>query len=159
MNLHFNGPLSVFFQDTTLRNIAWKLSGIGQPTGIIVPDDPVPPSYGISGAPKATLDTVEFGDGYMQVTESGVNAVKRVFNVQWIHVRTEVGTALRRFFEGEGENSIYYRRPSEWFFWRPPKPFATDLPIKIITLELPKIEIVSWNDVNITAVFTETFAP
>lgn len=160
MNLHFNGSLSVFFRDDTLRNISWKLDTNGQPVGTVVRDDPLPPSYSLPVEPRISLDRVSFGDGYEQVTESGINPVKLVFKVRWSHLRVQQATALFRFFNGEGISSIYYRRPSEWFYWKPPPPFsmATSLPRRFICVEFP-VTLNQWNDSEIQATFEESFQP
>lgn len=161
MNLYFNTSQSIFFRDPSLQGEAWRINESGLRVGLIVPDDPMPVSYNSALKPKSLVDRVTLGDGYEQITESGVRSQKRLFEVQWNAISDARAKALQRFFLGEGSNSIYYRRPSEWFWWLPPTPLRTtsSIPIRVICVENWACNAITWNSNNFSATFEESFAP
>lgn len=161
MNLYFNGTSSVFFQDSSLKDDAWRSLNTGERVGLVVRDDPFPPAYNSSVKPKTLIDRVQLGDGYEQVTESGVRSQKLMFDLRWTALSDKRITALQRFFTGEGTTSIYNRRPSEWFWWFPPTPLSRGvvLPIKVLCVDGWSSTAVTWNSNDLSATFEESFQP
>lgn len=159
MNLYFNTERSVFFLDQTLLNVCWRMTG-GIRVGTSVANDPVPPSYSSTASPKFNTDKIAFGDGYEEVSESGIRPVRRSFQLKWNRVPDVQAKALMRFLCGEGTHSIYNRRVSEWFYWLPPLQFhttANQAPIRMTCLEAPSCTAEGWNSNTLTATFTESF--
>lgn len=131
-NLYFNTEKSVFRFDPSLQNVVWKSSG-GSIT-FLEGEQVIRASLESDSAPTFALDIVQFGDGYDQVTESGINAVRDHFNVKFDKKNRAITYALQRFFKGESTGSIYNRRVSEWFWWLPPYPFyqnSRNKPVKV----------------------------
>lgn len=159
MNLFWNTSQSIFFQDPTLIGKAWRSLPDGRRVGILNTDDPLPPSYDSRLKPKTLVDRLQFGDGYEQITESGIRSQKLIFDLRWTALEDEKARAIQRFLTGEGENSIYFRRPSEWFWWLPPKSLRTNstLPIKVICVDNWEITPTTWNSNNVSATFEESF--
>lgn len=157
MNLYFNTGNTVFKFDPTLEGIIWYKSGTSR---LFYNPQVIPCSYNSSDSPEVTIDKVQFGDGYEQVTEAGLNPVRNVFEVRFTKIRRATGRAVSRFLQGEPEGSIYYRRPSEWFYWVPPYPLAAidSQPLKI-RCEKWRITAENFDTVNIDATFVKTFEP
>lgn len=162
MQLYFNSERSVFFLDPTLQGVCWRELPSGQRVGLEDPADPMPVSYETTLKPVTFADRVQFGDGYEQVTESGVRSSRRVYEVRFSKIPDARAIALQRFFRGEGINSIYYRRPSEWFYWLPPRPLRTPdmvTPLKFICLDKWSVTPDTYNSNTVSATFEESFTP
>lgn len=157
MNLYFNSSRSVFLLDQNLRNIVWIVNDSGQR---VFRDGFIEPSYDSPKSPKTNLDKLQFGDGYEQVALAGINPVQDSFELTFSKKRRALAVAMDRFFRGEPEGSIYNRNPSEWFWWIPTYPLAIlgSQPIKV-RCENWKVVPVSWDSVNVTATFTQSFEP
>jgi len=117
--------------------------------------------YQTSLKPKTLIDRVQFGDGYEQVTESGTRSQKLVFEIRWENIDDARAIALQRFLRGEGSTSIYYRRPSEWFWWYPPAPLRTPnmRPMKFTCIDNWTVTPITFNSNSVSATFEESFAP
>lgn len=161
MNLFWNSSSSIFFRDQTLQGVCWKALPDGRRVGLVVESDPNPPSYSTSLKPKTFIDRLQFGDGYEQITESGIRSTKRIYEVRWENIPDLRARAIQRFLLGEGSTSIYYRRPSEWFWWLPPLPLQTPgmLPLKVVCVEGWSITPNTYNSNSVSATFEETFMP
>lgn len=158
-SLYFNTARSVFRFDPSLQNIIWRSGG----NGIIFThgEHVIPAAYGTSLNPEINVDEVKFGDSYEQVTEAGINPVRDVFEVLFSKQRREVTHAVQRFLKGEGNGSIYNRRPSEWFWWLPPYPFyanSINEPMRIRCLNYSIVPI-AFNAWDIKCTFAQTFEP
>jgi phage-related protein len=158
-NLHFNGPQSVFLQDSTLEGIVWNWTNNQRVP--VYPGEILKLSYGTRSDPQVTVDRLAFGDGYEQITESGIRPVKLKFNVIFGRQRPAVVRALIRFFTGEyGTGTIYDRRPSSYFYFKVPYPWDDEnaQPRKFICLNFP-MEPQTFHSNNVTATFEEVFQP
>jgi phage-related protein len=157
-HLYFNTEKSVFQFDPTLRNVVWKT--VSSQRVFYEGASVIPPSYGSPKEPVIALDKVKFGDGYEQVALAGLNPVQDVFNLNFNKKRRVVAVAMERFFKGEPEGSIYARNVSEWFWWLPPYPYAPEgsLPIKVLC-DRWNLTPDTWDSVNISATFTQSFEP
>lgn len=159
MNLSFNIPnagILPFAEDPTLYGIVWTRTGSIKTINV----DALTPSYGSTNEPKLTVDVVEFGDGYRQLQKSGINAVRRVFNLTWGNRRVVIATAIRNFLIGSTGSSVYQRTPDEWFWWKPPAHLARSSSerIKVTCLNFRE-NTVEYNRQTITAIFEECFNP
>lgn len=162
MQLFFNTERSVFFLDPTLENVCWKVLPSGQRVGLEDPLDPMPVSYETTLKPVTFADRLQFGDAYEQVTESGIRSSRRVYEVRFSQVPDARAIALQRFFRGEGINSIYYRRPTEWFYWLPPRPLRTPdmvAPLRFLCIDKWSVTPVTFNSNTVSATFEESFVP
>lgn len=160
-NLYFNTSLSVFRFDESLKDIIWTDPG----RVLIFGEQAIPCSYNTGVSPEFLVDTVQFGDGYEQVSESGIHGRRDVFSVVFSKQRRVVANAIRRFIYGEAENSIYARRVSEWFWWLPPYPIgertsASDS-VRVMKVRCNSFRMVheTFDSVNINATFVESFEP
>ena len=158
MNLHFNTEHSIFRFDPSLEGLVWYT--VGAEFKFYDGRQVIAASIRSGYSPEVTLDKVQFGDGYEQVTESGINPVRDKFDIVFDKKPRAVTRALKRFFNGEpGMGTIYDRRPSEWFFWLPPYPYAeeTDEPKRFRAEKL----VITPDDYAFTTTvqFIQTFEP
>lgn len=160
MNLYFNTTSSVFLQDPTLEGYVWAYSDTSHQTKLLLDPAVIPVSYSTSLEPTLSLDKIQLGDGYEQVTEQGIRPVRDVYNITFGKRRPQVAIAMDRFFRGEDEFSIYNRRPSEYFWFTPAYPFdkVTALPRKF-RCETWKMIPETYSAITITAQFIESFEP
>lgn len=108
-NLYFNGPKSEFRMDTTLgetANSLWTLT-----------DDPVTATVGSELSITPKVKKVQFGDGYSQRSMDGINAIPKVFSLEFRKMELRYAKALEAFFEGSREP--YDRTPAEFFYFTP----------------------------------------
>lgn len=146
MSLYFNDGSgnSVFNLDTTLKNL---------PTYNYITDanNPIAPAYGSNIGHEPRLVEVEFGDGYRQTAEDGINIDRRVYSLTF-NLTNLFATALIKFFKGV--DSPYTRGVNEYFYWTPPAPEATTGKFVCKKWNL------NWEQYNkniITATFEEVF--
>jgi len=150
MNLHFNGEQNVFQFDPTLA-IYVQRDRL----------DPIVPSYSspLNVAPQ--IDVIRFGGNYAQVQPKGVNNIVRKFGLVFSNRPMVIIEALRRFFDGEGEGSIYGRNISEYFYYAPPSPFGSKdgLPLKWMMLEGYDINPNQYNSWTFNVKIEQWFQP
>ena len=158
-HLFFNTERTAFQFDGTLKNIVWYLDGLGA-RKFYEGKQVIAPAYNSPKNPVLTLDKVQLGDGYEQVTLAGINPVQQVFDLSFAKRRRVIAVAMDRFFRGEPLGSIYYRDPSQWFWWLPPYPLAQEnsQPIKVRCEKWSAVPV-EWDSVNVTAQFIESFEP
>lgn len=114
-NLYFNGTTDTpFHLDPSLEGIISATS-----------EDPIPYTYGTSLDETSTQQTVQFGDGYSQRVQMGINNVNGVYRIEFTKKKKEIALALLRFFRGRSDvhyaqYQMYDRRPNEYFIAKPP---------------------------------------
>lgn len=158
MNLYFNTDQSVFFQDPTLANIAWRLVE-GVPTSFeAMPIGPIVPSYNSGYEPEMLQTRLQLGDGYVHVSEAGIQSSRLMLSLNFNNRRPEVIKALHRFFLGDGSRSIYNRRPSEWFYYMIPPGFPREGEVRRF-LATYSGSMPSYQASSLTVRFEESFQP
>ena len=56
----------------------------------------------------------QFGDGYVQRTSDGLNAVRETWNNSWTNLLTAEKTTLETFFDGQGGwNPFFWTAPGD----------------------------------------------
>lgn len=131
MNLYFNTYKTVFRLDPTL---AAEYAAD--------PNDPIRMSYRSTGSTALLTETIQFGEGYKQVQQTGLRPIQRSFQLSFDNRSRVVIRALIKFFEGENDpNSIYYRVPSEYFYLKLPFPWQDEdaQPLKFILKSSPAV--------------------
>lgn len=156
-NLYLNTERSPFLLDPTLESIVWtRVAGV--PT-YKDKDNPIQFSFGTSDQPEILVDKLQLGDGYEQVTESGIQSHRLRYTLLFNRKPYAVIVALRRFFLGGGANSIYNRRPSEWFWFKAGYPFelANEEPKKFLASFSSNAQ--EWNNHSMTVDLVQSFEP
>lgn len=72
----------------------------------------VSPSYSSSGQVDMTVLRADFGDGYSQKTEKGLNNVRDTWSLVWTYTNASDLSALETFLRG--------KKGSVPFWWTPP---------------------------------------
>lgn len=72
---------------------------------VALPTDPVP-SYGTDMSEEPRIRKVQYGDGYSQRSNDGLNAVRQRWTVVWAGIKRTEAETLRLFFKGEKGTGI-----------------------------------------------------
>jgi len=150
MNLYFNGQRNIFRFDP---NLAQEVARD--------PLNPIVPSRATSLKTNFLVDKVQFGDGYAQIAQSGARTFLLTLDMMFEKRSRPVIEAIRRFLQGEGKGSIYFRTPSEYFWYTPPYPFSSenDPPVKWIVEGMMDINPEEYNAWNLRATFQQVATP
>lgn len=129
----------------------------GQPVGMNLPEDPLAASYGSTLETELLLEEVTFGDGYKQLTPTGLRPAQDRYPLR-LQARPDVVVrAVRRFLVGEGATSIYNRTPAEWFWYQPPPAFQQNpgLTVLPVICKAFTVQAVAYNVNHIEITFEQ----
>lgn len=111
------------------------------------------PSISTKGKSATRQNKISFGNGYEQRSPDGLNPTVKTWSVNFSSKSRTVGTELIKFFEGIS----YSRTPDEYIYWTPPvPPYNTLPPDKYVVGDFDYVWR-SYDIVDITATFTQTF--
>lgn len=113
-----------------------------------LPDIGCQPDYGLAEQPAFAVDTVQFGDGYAQRRPAGLNSTRREWSVTWTALPDLDAETLKQF--------LLSRQGVYAFWWRIPK---SDEVVRVLCKEPPRVTYAYPRHSNVTATFTEDFAP
>lgn len=105
------------------------------------------PTYGTSVQVERKTQTAEFGDGYKQTADDGLNARRRAWNVGFTDIKSEKAAAIRAFLDSVG---------AQPFLWKPPAPDDRTIMVYVADGQYSH-EKVKYDDETIGATFVECF--
>lgn len=146
-NIKFNGAGNAFAADTSL----------GFDSG---DENPVRISYSSNLTIVPAVDTLRFGDGYQQLTMTGIRRKERKVQLVFRKVSATISDALQKFFTGvDDDASPYYRQPNEHFILTLPTGLGGET-LKWVVLREDPIEVnpVSFDAFTVTVRITEVTA-
>lgn len=146
-NIKFNGAGNAFVADTSL----------GFDSG---DENPIRISYASNLTIIPQVESLRLGDGYQQLTMSGVRRVERKVQLTFKKVSDLISAALQSFFVGsDDDSSPYYRMPNEHFILTLPDQLGGQT-LKWVVLKEDPIDVapVSFNATTITVRITEVTA-
>lgn len=104
------------------------------------------PSYGSSVKRKPSIHKAQFGDGYAQRTQNGINANPKSRNLVFSNLTAAVADAIEAFLEGKnGSTPFTFTFPGE--------------SEQMVVCEQWDRMYNAYNQVTITATFEQDFAP
>lgn len=73
---------------------------------------PRAPDVGTQDAPKLSLLKADFGDGYSQITASGLNHIRRNLSLSWEYLTPTAAKTITDFLTAQGGYKPFYYTPS-----------------------------------------------